>query len=204
MYHEIHINVYIAFRNVSIQQIYISQVWAAFPPSVTLRVTLCCVFMGGFFQGNFSVNSNIHPLSAFSEVLSTPFRDDSQQNTWGFNHKREKKKLSRHSSLPWDILLKHTLVSVCVSVTDKGQSEPLSQITASSLAERTALTHRTDPRYEAPCLGWSLESPACPGSSDCPPCESWPASTQRETLLHRRCGDWLELLWQWHTQVGQF
>ncbi len=117
-----------------------------------------------------------------------------------FQLRERKKNVQRHSSLPWDIMFKLACVRVCVSAADKAQSGPLCQITASLLAEQT--TWRIDPRYEALYLGWSLVSPAHPGSSDCPPCQSRPASTQGETLLHRCCWDRLELHWQWHKQVG--
>lgn len=115
---------------------------------------------------------------------------------------RKKKILWRHSSVPLNVMFKPKSLSacvwfvcVCVSVTDK-------EITASSLAERSALASRTDCRYEAVSAGPSPLSLAGSGSPGGRLRPSGPAPSQRETLLHCRCGDRLELLREWRTQVG--
>lgn len=119
-------------------------------------------------------------------------------DTCGLNYERrgrkKKKILWRHSSVPLNVMFKPKSLSacvwfvcVCVSVTDK-------EITASSLAERSALASRTDCRYEAVSAGPSPLSLAGSGSPGGRLRPSGPAPSQRETLLHCRCGDRLELL----------
>lgn len=160
-------------------------------------------FYGVTFLRHFEVREIINVIfnTVFSEMMGihTPSgMTHSKTHEVSITRETGGKKMPRHSSLPWDMMFKWA----CVSVTDKALSGPLWQITASSLAEQTALTWRTDPRHEALCPGWSLASPACPGSSDCPSCQSWGAATKGETLSYRCCRDRLGLLWQWRTKVG--